>query len=111
MINLTLSLPLSSALPKPLRTSALLFSPRLASTHHFSNNKRRSSVLSAAYTNYSPTQFDEQSSEDSEQMSAEKLKALLKGGEQVVSVMQEMIALVIFLSFFPYFLKILFMMT
>lgn len=98
MINLTLSL-LSSTIPKTLRFSALQFQPPLAATHlHFPNKERRTFSLSSAYTDYSPTQFDQPSSDDSEELNAAQRKALLKGGEQVVSVMQQMLDLVIFFS-------------
>ncbi|KAF3334336.1 hypothetical protein FCM35_KLT20940 [Carex littledalei] len=93
MINLTLSL-LPSTLPKTLRFSALQFRPPLATTHlHFPNKERGTSSLSSAYTEYSPTQFDQPSSDDIEELNVEQRKALLKGGEQVVSVMQEMLNL------------------
>ncbi|KAJ1685685.1 hypothetical protein LUZ63_017075 [Rhynchospora breviuscula] len=95
MINLALSLPLPSTLPKPLRFSALQIPPPLATTHlYVSNKKRRTSPLLSAYTEYSPTQFDHQwSDDDNEPWSTAKRDAFLKGGEQVVSIMQEMLNL------------------
>ncbi|KAJ4733142.1 Chaperone surA [Rhynchospora pubera] len=96
MINLALSLPLSpSTLPKPLRFSPLQIPPPLSTTHlHVWNKKRRTFPLLSAYTEYSSTQFNNQwSDDDNEPWSTAKRDAFLKGGEQVVSIMQEMLNL------------------
>ncbi|KAJ3671935.1 hypothetical protein LUZ60_008014 [Juncus effusus] len=87
-IMINLSLPLLLQLnPKPLKTNLSVSTKRV--------HGRRSSTPCFASTQQNPVQPDQQSSGKSEfeGMNAAKREALLKGGEQVVSVLQEMVNL------------------